>query len=488
MATRYWIGSGINWSDPANWSETSSGEGGASVPYETTDTAIFDGSSFIEPDFEIYATDVTIECNIVTEEALPFCIRIGLDGYIGLQNEVYISKIVIENNGGLESNNYDISTDDLEIYSGAVVNLGSSDVEIDSSGTFDIDGSGGQITITGGVFIWSEGPTINAESCTFLNCSAQGGATFNALLINNNVDSGGNLGWIFDSALKPFTIYQSSGIVNVEGCVLKNSIAEGGATFNAFTSLGNVNGGYNTGWIFEGEPFLILNIDDTISIVDSFTKLKSLVLLSIGIGSFSQVMLVGSSQQIQAIGYYDDGSNAIITQEVTWISSNTAAATIDSGGLIVTLATGITFITASLSTPYGLIYSRVMLKIEQLTSSLDAETAVFQQVPLKPDPNQTFNCVLTVDGRNIDLTFKLRWNAEAGYWAMTLIDSTTGNYLVDGIPLIVGVQPTINLLQPYGYLGIGSCYIINVSGVASEYPNDTNLGIDYIMLWGNSEI
>jgi hypothetical protein len=211
-------------------------------------------------------------------------------------------------------------------------------------------------------------------------------------------------------------------------------------------------------------------------------------LLSIGIGSFSQVMLVGSSQQIQAIGYYDDGSNAIITQEVTWISSNTAAATIDSGGLIVTLATGITFITASLSTPYGLIYSRVMLKIEQLTSSLDAETAVFQQVPLKPDPNQTFNCVLTVDGRNIDLTFKLRWNAEAGYWAMTLIDSTTGNYLVDGIPLIVGVQPTINLLQPYGYLGIGSCYIINVSGVASEYPNDTNLGIDYIMLWGNSEI
>lgn len=43
-AERYWIGSGGNWSDTANWSESSGGPGGASVP-GTTNLAIFDANS-----------------------------------------------------------------------------------------------------------------------------------------------------------------------------------------------------------------------------------------------------------------------------------------------------------------------------------------------------------------------------------------------------------------------------------------------------------
>ncbi len=43
-ADRYWIGSGGDWHDTANWSETSGGSGGAAVP-GSGDSAIFDGHS-----------------------------------------------------------------------------------------------------------------------------------------------------------------------------------------------------------------------------------------------------------------------------------------------------------------------------------------------------------------------------------------------------------------------------------------------------------
>ncbi len=42
--------------------------------------------------------------------------------------------------------------------------------------------------------------TVNVSYCNIKDSNATGGATFNALLTNNNVDSGNNLGWIFTAA------------------------------------------------------------------------------------------------------------------------------------------------------------------------------------------------------------------------------------------------------------------------------------------------
>jgi hypothetical protein len=47
-----------------------------------------------------------------------------------------------------------------------------------------------------------------------------------------------------------FTLYKSSGTVDVSFCSISDSIATGGATWNASTSNGNVDGGNNTGWLF----------------------------------------------------------------------------------------------------------------------------------------------------------------------------------------------------------------------------------------------
>jgi hypothetical protein len=209
------------------------------------------------------------------------------------------------------------------------------------------------------------------------------------------------------------------------------------------------------------------------------------VLTSIGIASLTSPMLVNSSQQATGIGYYSDGSQAIITLLITWTSSNLVVATINKNGVVVALLNGLTFIKAT----YEGFTAQVMIRVDEITNSaLIGETVNLQQIPLSPDPNQSFRSTLTVDGKNIDLNFQLRWNAQARYWAMTIIDPLTGDYLVDSIPLSAGVQPTVNLLQPYRYLKIGSCYIVNISNLPSEYPNDTNLGVDYIMLWGDTEL
>ncbi len=248
------------------------------------------------------------------------------------------------------------------------------------------------------------------------------------------------------------------------------------------------------------EPFSSEGVSHTLTLADSFILtdvppgnqaggnadgfIPALILDRLSIEPYAPTMIVGQSQQTGAIGYYNFNTIINLTQSTTWVSSNPTVATIDSNGLIIAVSTGITFIRAT----YGSTSTYIMLKVEQaVTVSTVTGSYTYQQIPLTPDPNQTFSCTLLIDGKNIPIDFQLHWNAQANYWVMTLINSASSTYYVDSIPLIAGVQPTINILQPYSYLKIGSCYIINISGIASDYPTDDNLGIDYIMLWGDTE-
>ncbi|MGV0954738.1 MAG: hypothetical protein ACOYBR_10530, partial [Fluviibacter sp.] len=52
------------------------------------------------------------------------------------------------------------------------------------------------------------------------------------------------------SAGSQHTLSKASGTVSVSYCTISDSVATGGATWNAFTTNGNVDGGNNTGWIF----------------------------------------------------------------------------------------------------------------------------------------------------------------------------------------------------------------------------------------------
>ena len=59
-----------------------------------------------------------------------------------------------------------------------------------------------------------------------------------------------------------FTLSKASGTINAQYLSIQDSVATGGAVWNALTSNGNVNAGNNTGWIFSlagGNMFLMFN-------------------------------------------------------------------------------------------------------------------------------------------------------------------------------------------------------------------------------------
>jgi hypothetical protein len=108
-----------------------------------------------------------------------------------------------------------------------------------------------------------------------------------------------------------------------------------------------------------------------------------------------------------------------------------------------------------------------------------------QLIPLTTSPNQTFQSTLAVDGKNITLEFNLKYNEIAEYWIVKITNSDNV-VLLDSIPLVPGNYPADNILEQYGYLGIGSAFIVKSSNVAADYPSDTTLGTDFLLVWGDT--
>ena len=108
-----------------------------------------------------------------------------------------------------------------------------------------------------------------------------------------------------------------------------------------------------------------------------------------------------------------------------------------------------------------------------------------QEIPITSDPNQKFQCSLTIDGINRLFQFSFRFNEMAGYWVMTVSDPMTGAYIIDGVPLIPNNDPDRNILSQYAYMRIGSAYVVNVSSV-EEYPTSSNMGTAFKLIWGDT--
>lgn len=101
-----------------------------------------------------------------------------------------------------------------------------------------------------------------------------------------------------------------------------------------------------------------------------------------------------------------------------------------------------------------------------------------QIIPLDNSPNQTFSVSVNVNGAAATFFLALRYNEISGYWALSISDSNQ-SLLLSGIPLVTGV----NLLRQYQYLGIGSLYVLNATGEASDSPDDTDLGTGFVLAW-----
>lgn len=109
----------------------------------------------------------------------------------------------------------------------------------------------------------------------------------------------------------------------------------------------------------------------------------------------------------------------------------------------------------------------------------------YYQIPVTTGPDQTFKCTIPVDGKNLTLNFRLRFNAQGNYWWMTISDKDN-NLLIDALPLLTPANPTGNILDQYQYLKIGSCYLVNNGNTTMDSPDSTNLGTDFLIVWGNT--
>ncbi len=122
--------------------------------------------------------------------------------------------------------------------------------------------------------------------------------------------------------------------------------------------------------------------------------------------------------------------------------------------------------------------------VQQLQKTPGA-TSSGQIIPLTSSPNQSFSSTLQVDGAPLTLNFRVKWNAMAGYWVMS-ISNSQGILLVDSIPLVTGFYPGANLLAQFAHLQIGSLYILNEGTTDLDYPDQSTLGTGFQVLWSDT--
>jgi hypothetical protein len=122
-------------------------------------------------------------------------------------------------------------------------------------------GGAGTLTITGANTFNDITETVpTANQITF---PASITTTVNAFTLSG---SSGNLVSIRSSTpATRFTLSKSSGTVSVSFLDIQDSNATGGATWEAFTSNGNVNSGNNLGWVFAGGAILVYITESSIA-------------------------------------------------------------------------------------------------------------------------------------------------------------------------------------------------------------------------------
>lgn len=108
-----------------------------------------------------------------------------------------------------------------------------------------------------------------------------------------------------------------------------------------------------------------------------------------------------------------------------------------------------------------------------------------QLVPLTTSPNQSLTVSLLVNGRALTLNLSLSYNSVGQFWVLNIADQNN-NPLVSSVPLITGYWPAGNILAPYEYLQIGQAFLINQNGASTDWPNDSDLGNGFVLLWDDN--
>lgn len=108
-------------------------------------------------------------------------------------------------------------------------------------------------------------------------------------------------------------------------------------------------------------------------------------------------------------------------------------------------------------------------------------------IPLTTEPNQQMYVKVPIDNKNISFLLTIKYNSQAGYWNIDIANGNTGEIILSGLPLLASEYPAANVLEQYSYLQIGSMYVIKINdSIKKENPDVTNLGTDFILVWGDT--
>jgi hypothetical protein len=106
-----------------------------------------------------------------------------------------------------------------------------------------------------------------------------------------------------------------------------------------------------------------------------------------------------------------------------------------------------------------------------------------QVIPLDSSPNQTWQTSVNINGTVVTFFCEANYNEIAEYWTISISDQNQ-NLLLSGQPMVAG----LNLLRQYQYLGIGSLYLINVSGTDEDSPSANDLGSNWQLVWSDNTV
>ena len=109
-------------------------------------------------------------------------------------------------------------------------------------------------------------------------------------------------------------------------------------------------------------------------------------------------------------------------------------------------------------------------------------------VPLNTNPNQSFMVTLPINNKNITLLLEISYKEACSYWVMNVKDPSTKKDILSNLPLITGGLngKSANILQQYQYLNIGSAFVVKLTDTDLDYPDDSSLGSEFVLVWGDN--
>ena len=111
-------------------------------------------------------------------------------------------------------------------------------------------------------------------------------------------------------------------------------------------------------------------------------------------------------------------------------------------------------------------------------------------LPLTEDPRQVFTLDLTIDGDPLHARVEIRYLPAPDCWVISVWDNSSGELMINQIPLVCSYGQVNDLFCPFRHLreglGMGSMFVIRDTDEPSTAdPAKGNL-TEFSVLWGDS--